>query len=90
MGSNKDIDLELQGAGSKLYPLHNLAFMSNTFNYILIFCYFISICQVLNVEIYSGLEIWCVENLRLVSVPQSSHGKFFSGSAYVVLNVSQP
>lgn len=33
-----------------------------------------------------GLQIWCIENLRLVSVPTSSHGKFFSGSAYVVLN----
>ncbi|XP_023732245.1 villin-1 [Lactuca sativa] len=53
MGSNKIIDLELQGAGSKL-----------------------------------GLEIWCVENLHLVSVPQSSHGKFFSGSAYVVLHTT--
>ncbi|XVE59399.1 hypothetical protein DITRI_Ditri05aG0043600 [Diplodiscus trichospermus] len=35
-----------------------------------------------------GLEIWCVENLRLVSVPKSSHGKFYSGSAYVVLSTS--
>ncbi|GJV50106.1 villin-1 isoform X1 [Tanacetum coccineum] len=53
MGSNKNIDSEFQGAGSKL-----------------------------------GLEIWCVQNLRLVSVPQSSHGKFFSGSAYVVLHTT--
>ncbi|KAD4981896.1 hypothetical protein E3N88_18567 [Mikania micrantha] len=53
MGSNKTIDSELQGAGSKL-----------------------------------GLEIWCVENLHLVSVPQSSQGKFFSGSAYVVLHTA--
>lgn len=53
MGSNKIIDLELQGAGSKL-----------------------------------GLEIWCIENLRLVSVPQSSHGKFFSGSAYLILHTT--
>ncbi|XP_022755879.1 villin-1 isoform X2 [Durio zibethinus] len=34
-----------------------------------------------------GLEIWCIENLRLVPVPKSSHGKFYSGSAYVVLSV---
>ncbi|XP_024981262.1 villin-1 isoform X1 [Cynara cardunculus var. scolymus] len=53
MGSNRNIDSELQGAGSKL-----------------------------------GLEIWCVESLRLVSVPQTSHGKFFSGSAYVVLHTT--
>lgn len=34
----------------------------------------------------AGLEIWCIENLQLVPVPKSSHGKFFSGSAYIVLN----
>lgn len=37
---------------------------------------------------YSGLEIWCTENLQLVSVPKSSHGKFYTGSAYIILNVS--
>ncbi|XP_043725223.1 villin-1 isoform X2 [Telopea speciosissima] len=34
----------------------------------------------------TGLEIWCVDNLQLVPVPKSSHGKFFSGSAYIILN----
>lgn len=33
-----------------------------------------------------GLEIWCIENLRLVRVPRASHGKFYSGSAYIALN----
>ncbi|CAK9157135.1 unnamed protein product, partial [Ilex paraguariensis] len=33
-----------------------------------------------------GLEIWCIEKFRLVPVPKSKHGKFFSGSAYVILN----
>ncbi|KAK2969183.1 hypothetical protein RJ640_025896, partial [Escallonia rubra] len=33
-----------------------------------------------------GLEIWCIEDHRLVRVPKSSYGKFFSGSAYIVLN----
>ncbi|KAI7981332.1 Villin-1 [Camellia lanceoleosa] len=33
-----------------------------------------------------GLEIWCVQNIQLVPVPRSSHGKFFSGSAYIALN----
>lgn len=33
-----------------------------------------------------GLEIWCIDNLRLVPVPKSSHGKFYSGSTYIVLN----
>ncbi|XP_071737928.1 villin-1-like isoform X2 [Rutidosis leptorrhynchoides] len=53
MGSNRNIDSDFQGVGSKL-----------------------------------GLEVWCIENLRLVSVPQSSYGKFFSGSAYVVLHTA--
>ncbi|OVA02671.1 Villin headpiece [Macleaya cordata] len=34
----------------------------------------------------AGLEIWCIENFQLVPVPKSSYGKFFSGSAYVILN----
>lgn len=33
-----------------------------------------------------GLEIWCVNNLRLVPLPKSLHGKFYSGNSYIVLN----
>lgn len=33
-----------------------------------------------------GLEIWCLENLQLVPVPKSSQRRFFSGSAYIVMN----
>ncbi|MQL77789.1 hypothetical protein Taro_010202 [Colocasia esculenta] len=36
-----------------------------------------------------GLEIWCIEDRRLVFVRKSSHGKFFSGSSYIVLNTVQ-
>ncbi|KAB2080833.1 hypothetical protein ES319_A05G093000v1 [Gossypium barbadense] len=35
-----------------------------------------------------GLEIWCIEKLRLVPVPKSPIGIFYSGSAYVVLSTS--
>ncbi|XP_022148363.1 villin-1 [Momordica charantia] len=38
----------------------------------------------------AGLEIWCIESLRVVLVPKSSHGKFYSGSAYIVLNTAVP
>ncbi|KAG7949492.1 hypothetical protein I3843_13G065300 [Carya illinoinensis] len=38
----------------------------------------------------AGLEIWCIENLRLVRIPKSSHGKFYAGNAYVVLNTILP
>ncbi|KAI9073613.1 hypothetical protein K1719_044425 [Acacia pycnantha] len=37
-----------------------------------------------------GIEIWCIENQHLVLVPQSCHGKFYTGSAYVVLNTVFP
>ncbi|RZB42288.1 SUMO-conjugating enzyme UBC9 isoform B [Glycine soja] len=33
-----------------------------------------------------GLEVWCIENQRLVSVSNSSHGKLYTGSAYLVFN----
>ncbi|XP_019167794.1 PREDICTED: villin-1 [Ipomoea nil] len=33
-----------------------------------------------------GLDIWGVENLQLVPVPKSFHGKFYSGSTYLVLH----
>ncbi|GMY10606.1 villin-1 isoform X2 [Fagus crenata] len=38
----------------------------------------------------AGLEIWCIENLRLVPVPKSSHGKFYTGNAYIILNTVFP
>ncbi|KAK7301767.1 hypothetical protein RJT34_12642 [Clitoria ternatea] len=37
-----------------------------------------------------GLEVWCIENQRLVPVSKSSHGKFYTGSAYLVLNAVFP
>nr|XP_034896606.1 villin-1 isoform X1 [Populus alba] len=41
--------------------------------------------------VFSGLEIWCVEKqLRLVPVPKSLHGKFYSGNSYVVLSTVLP
>lgn len=39
-------------------------------------------------EVKAGLEIWCIENLRPVLVRKSFHGKFLSGSAYIVLNTA--
>ncbi|CAH9129223.1 unnamed protein product [Cuscuta epithymum] len=33
-----------------------------------------------------GLDIWGVENLQLVRIPISLHGKFYSGSAYLLLH----
>ncbi|XP_059429966.1 villin-1 isoform X2 [Corylus avellana] len=38
----------------------------------------------------AGLEIWCIESLWLVRVPKSSHGKFYTGNAYIILNTVLP
>uniref|UniRef100_A0A8C9FHM3 Uncharacterized protein n=1 Tax=Pavo cristatus TaxID=9049 RepID=A0A8C9FHM3_PAVCR len=34
----------------------------------------------------SGLQVWRVERLELVTVPPSRHGDFFVGDAYLVLH----
>ncbi|KAI4377222.1 hypothetical protein MLD38_014887 [Melastoma candidum] len=36
----------------------------------------------------AGIEIWRIEDFRPVSVPQSSHGKFFTGDSYVILKTA--
>ncbi|KAF6142356.1 hypothetical protein GIB67_023381 [Kingdonia uniflora] len=36
----------------------------------------------------AGTEIWRIENFRPVPIPQSSHGKFFTGDSYVVLKTT--
>ena len=41
-----------------------------------------------SLTIYSGIEIWRIENFKPVLVPKSSHGKFFTGDSYVILKVS--
>lgn len=33
----------------------------------------------------AGLQIWRIENLDLVPVPESLHGNFYTGDAYVIL-----
>ncbi|GFQ05695.1 villin-4 [Phtheirospermum japonicum] len=36
----------------------------------------------------SGIEIWRIENFHPVTVPKSSHGKFFTGDSYVILKTT--
>lgn len=36
----------------------------------------------------TGMEIWRVESLHLISVPKSEHGKFYSRDCYIVLQTS--
>lgn len=40
-----------------------------------------------SLTLYSGIEIWRIENFQPVAVPQSSHGKFYMGDSYVILKV---
>ncbi|XP_058759875.1 villin-1-like [Vicia villosa] len=37
-----------------------------------------------------GLEVWCIENQELVLMSESDHRKFYTGSAYIVLNAVFP
>ncbi|KAJ3604341.1 hypothetical protein NHX12_029082 [Muraenolepis orangiensis] len=37
----------------------------------------------------SGLQVWRMEDMDLVPVPQSKHGAFYSGDAYLVLHTVQ-
>lgn len=50
--------------------------------------YLCSSSIMLSLTMYSGIEIWRIENFRPVVVPKSSYGKFFTGDSYVILNVS--
>lgn len=34
----------------------------------------------------AGLQIWRIENLELVPVPENLHGNFYTGDAYVILS----
>lgn len=37
----------------------------------------------------AGLQIWRVENLELVAVPDNLHGNFYTGDAYVILSTTK-
>ncbi|XP_063673911.1 advillin-like isoform X3 [Bolinopsis microptera] len=34
----------------------------------------------------AGVEIWRIEKMKVVAVPQDTHGKFYSGDSYIVLH----
>lgn len=37
----------------------------------------------------AGFQVWRVENMELVPVPESLYGGFYSGDAYLVLNSTE-
>ncbi|MBA0669036.1 hypothetical protein Goklo_001890 [Gossypium klotzschianum] len=41
-----------------------------------------------SLTMYSGIEVWRIENSRPVSLPTSSYGKFFTGDSYIILKAS--
>ncbi|OIW14236.1 hypothetical protein TanjilG_21376 [Lupinus angustifolius] len=47
-----------------------------------------AISALLSLIIYSGLEIWRIENFNPVPIPKSSYGKFFTGDSYVILKTT--
>ncbi|KAK2970712.1 hypothetical protein RJ640_015137, partial [Escallonia rubra] len=42
----------------------------------------------LSLTVFSGIEIWRIENFHPVPIPKSSYGKFFTGDSYVVLKTT--
>nr|GME21319.1 villin-4-like isoform X1 [Ipomoea batatas] len=39
-------------------------------------------------KIYSGIEIWHIENFHPVPIPESSYGKFYTGDSYIILKTT--
>ena len=37
----------------------------------------------------AGLQVWRIEKLELVPVPESAYGNFYVGDAYLVLHTTQ-
>lgn len=37
----------------------------------------------------AGLQVWRIEKLELVAVPESAYGDFYVGDAYLVLHTTQ-
>ncbi|KAF1876025.1 hypothetical protein Lal_00006656 [Lupinus albus] len=46
------------------------------------------VSSLFTLTIYSGLEIWRIENFNPVPISQSSCGKFFTGDSYVILKTT--
>lgn len=98
----RDLDPALKGAGQKEYPalflflilvlIHfrlmlHLVVVNVSFRFYA--CSFSMLLHCLfSLTVYSGLEIWRIENFNPVPIPQSSYGKFFNGDSYMVLKVS--
>lgn len=76
---SKDIDSAFQGVGTKGYA----SFLFNAIHEKKIVCLF----PLMLVPFFSGLEVWCIFNNQLISIPKSSFGRFHSGNAYLLLSV---
>ncbi|KAK3037599.1 hypothetical protein RJ639_031905 [Escallonia herrerae] len=84
--SMRDLDPSFQGAGQKAYPyFHNIKHDEDVISFLFISTSFIFLPSL---TVFSGIEIWRIENFHPVPIPKSSYGKFFTGDSYVVLKVS--
>ncbi|KAH0854589.1 hypothetical protein HID58_063690 [Brassica napus] len=77
---SKDIDSAFQGVGTKGYA----SFLFNAIYEKKIVCLF----PLMLVPFFSGLEVWCIFNNQLISIPKSSFGRFHSGNAYLLLSTA--
>ncbi|XP_063159370.1 villin-like protein [Candoia aspera] len=41
------------------------------------------------IEQKSGLQIWTIENMKMVPIPEKAYGSFFEGDCYIILNKSK-
>ncbi|KAK3041141.1 hypothetical protein RJ639_027593 [Escallonia herrerae] len=84
--SMRDLDPSFQGAGQKAYPyFHNIKHDEDVISFFFVSTSFIFL---LSLTVFSGIEIWRIENFHPVPIPKSSYGKFFTGDSYVVLKTT--
>uniref|UniRef100_A0A7N4V2U2 Villin like n=1 Tax=Sarcophilus harrisii TaxID=9305 RepID=A0A7N4V2U2_SARHA len=43
-----------------------------------------------SIDKLQGLQIWVIEKMKMVLVPQKAYGSFFEGDCYIILHVSSP
>ncbi|KAK1414071.1 hypothetical protein QVD17_29810 [Tagetes erecta] len=76
--SMKNVDPAFIGAGQKAYPLSIFHILGLGIN--------LNFASSLTKP--RGIEVWRIENSKPVAIPESSHGKFFTGDSYMILKTT--
>jgi hypothetical protein len=98
MSTAKVLDPAFQGAGQKVYPFTCFfyLFWLPFDNLALIYSFSViqacksRTCLLMHMyplALFSGTEIWRIEDFKAVALPKSDHGKFYCGDSYIVLQV---